>query len=228
VTSDSYSGLRALLVPSSKRPPQHRRRGRRASLFGIADAGRWAIVRRRATADAESSNRKIETDVVELVARTLLKRYGVVCWRLLANEAAWLPPWRDLLRVYHRLEARGEIRGGRFIAGLSGEQFALPEAVASLRAMRQSKPANTWISVCGADPLNLVGSLLAGTTVPAVTGSRVVYRDGVPVAKLVAGEVTLLETMDAPSEQIARSKLLRGPDSESAPYVIQETPVETS
>ena len=78
-------------------------------------------------------------------------------------------------------------------------------------------------------PLNLVGSLLAGTTVPAVTGSRVVYRDGVPVAKLVAGEVTLLETMDAPSEQVARSKLLRGPDSEFAPpYVIQETPAETS
>jgi len=228
VSSDSFSGLRALLVPSSKRPSPHRRRGRRAAMFGIADAGRWAIVRRRATADAENSNRKIETDVVELVARTLLKRYGVVCWRLLANEAAWLPPWRDLLRVYHRLEARGEIRGGRFIAGLSGEQFALPEAVASLRAMRQSKPANTWISVCGADPLNLVGSLLAGTTVPAVTGSRVAYRDGVPVAKLVAGEVTLLEAMDEASEQVARNKLLRGPDSESAPYVIQETPVETS
>ena len=146
VTSDSFSGLRALLVPSSKRPPPHRRRGRRASLFGIADAGRWAIVRRtRGPTDAKP--RTGDGDVVELVARTLLKRYGVVCWRLLANEAAWLPPWRELLRVFHRLEARGEIRGGRFIAGLSGEQFALPEAVASLRAIRQKKPDGQWI--CG-------------------------------------------------------------------------------
>jgi len=211
VTSDSYSGLRALLVPSSKRPPQHRRRGRRASLFGIADAGRWAIVRRTAAVAQIDP----EGEVAELVARTLLKRYGVVCWRLLANEAAWLPPWRDLLRVFHRLEARGEIRGGRFIAGLSGEQFALPEAVASLRAIRQKKPDGQWISVCGADPLNLVGGLLAGTTIPALTTSRVLYRDGVPVAKLVAGEVTLLEAMDEPTEALARTKLMRGPDRDA-------------
>jgi ATP-dependent Lhr-like helicase len=215
VTSDSFSGLRALLVPSSKRPPAHRRRGRRASLFGIADAGRWAIVRRTAQPSSSTTVKaqgNDNADVVELVARTLLKRYGVVCWRLLANEAAWLPPWRDLLRVFHRLEARGEIRGGRFIAGLAGEQFALPDAVASLRAIRQKKADGQWISVCGADPLNLVGGVLAGTTIPGVTGSRVLYRDGVPVAKLVAGEVTLLETMDAATENIARTKLVRGPE----------------
>jgi ATP-dependent helicase Lhr and Lhr-like helicase len=212
VTSDSFSGLRALLVPSSKRPSPHRRRGRRASLFGIADAGRWSIVRRASTSETTNAS---SPDIVDLVARTLLKRYGVVCWRLLANEAAWLPPWRELLRVYHRLEARGEIRGGRFIAGLSGEQFALPEAVASLRALRQKGASGEWISVCGADPLNLVGSLLAGATVPAVTGSRVLYRDGVPVAKLVAGEITLLETMDAATEAIARTRLVRGPDRDA-------------
>jgi len=213
VTSDSFSGLRALLVPSSKRPSPHRRRGRRAALFGIADAGRWAVVRRRASEDANAS--ATNPDVVELVARTLLKRYGVVCWRLLANEAAWLPSWRDLVRVYRRLEARGEIRGGRFIAGLSGEQFALPEAVASLRAIRQKNNEGIWISISGADPLNLVGSLLAGATVPAVTASRVLYRDGVPVAKLVAGEITLLEAMDAETESLARAKLLRGPERDA-------------
>jgi ATP-dependent Lhr-like helicase len=215
VTSDSFSGLRALLVPSSKRPPAHRRRGRRASMFGIADAGRWSIVRRVApVADDAAMD---DGGVVELVARTLLKRYGVVCWRVLASEAAWLPPWRDLLRVFHRLEARGEIRGGRFIAGLSGEQFALPDAVASLRAMRQkTSDVPTWISVCGADPLNLVGSLLAGTTVPSVTGSRVLYRDGVPVAKLVAGEVTLLEAMDEETERVARERLIRNPHPDFA------------
>jgi ATP-dependent Lhr-like helicase len=217
VTSDSFSGLRALLVPSSKRPSPHRRRGRRASMFGIADAGRWAVVRRtvQPSPAAAAKPRNDNSDVVELVARTLLKRYGIVCWRLLANEAAWLPSWRDLLRVFHRLEARGEIRGGRFIAGLSGEQFALPEAVASLRAIRQKKPDGQWIAVCGADPLNLVGSVLAGTTVPAVTGSRILYRDGVPVAKLVAGEITLLETMDAATENVARTKLVRGPERDA-------------
>ena len=79
-------------------------------------------------------------EAVEHIARTLLRRYGVVFWRLLEREAAWLPPWRDLLRVYRRLEARGEIRGGRFVAGFSGEQFALPEAVGALREVRR-KPA---------------------------------------------------------------------------------------
>ncbi len=168
---------------------------------------------RRAPAAAAAKTRSADGDVVELVARTLLKRYGVVCWRLLAREAAWLPPWRDLLRVFHRLEARGEIRGGRFIAGLARRavRAARSRRVAA-RDPRRRRRTGSWIAVCGADPLNLVGSVLAGTTMPAVTGSRVLYRDGVPVAKLVAGEVTLLETMDAPTEALARTKLLRGPE----------------
>ncbi len=83
---------------------------------------------------------------LEHVAWTLLRRYGVVSWRLLEREADWLPPWRELLRVYHRLEARGEIRGGRFVAGLAGEQFALPEAVGLLREVRRQRPptGNGW------------------------------------------------------------------------------------
>ena len=89
-------------------------------------AGRWCGSARRPSGAAP--------DAVEQVARILLRRYGVVCWRLLEREAAWLPPWRDLVRVYRRLEARGEIRGGRFIAGLAGEQFALPEAIGLMRA----------------------------------------------------------------------------------------------
>ena len=86
------------------------------------------------------------------MARRLLLRYGVVFWRLLAREADWLPPWRDLLRVYRRLEARGEIRGGRFVAGFSGEQFALPDAVGLLREVRRKPADDAWISVSGADP----------------------------------------------------------------------------
>ncbi len=203
INSDSFAGLRALLVPASKRTSQ-RRRGRRTALLGIADAGRWALLRRHS---GDSSKQIPET--LEHVARTLLKRYGVVCWRLLAREADWLPPWRDLLRVYQRLEARGEIRGGRFIAGLSGEQFALPEAVSLLRGMRQKPAGETLVAVSGADPLNLVGSIVAGNKVPALTNSKILYRDGVPIATLISGEFTALEPMDAAAEWTAKSRLLR-------------------
>ena len=104
----------------------------------MEDAGRWALARR---VRPDAADAAAEADAVEHLARTLLRRYGVVFWRLLEREAAWLPPWRDLLRVYRRLEARGEIRGGRFVAGFSGEQFALPEAIGLLREMRR-KPAD--------------------------------------------------------------------------------------
>ena len=144
-------------------------------------AGRWppraAGGGRRAGRDAEA---------VEHVARTLLRRYGVVFWRLLEREADWLPPWRDLLRVYRRLEARGEIRGGRFVAGFSGEQFALPEAVGMLREVRRKAGSGAWVSLSGADPLNLVGILTPGPKLAALTGNRLLYRDGLPVAMLAA------------------------------------------
>ena len=206
INSDSYAGLRALLVPQSKRPAPNRRRGRRTALLGIADAGRWALLRRPSAA----TDGKPNPETIEHIARTLLKRYGVMCWRLLAREAAWLPPWRELLRVYQRLEARGEIRGGRFIAGLTGEQFALPEAVGLLRSVRQRGPDGTLVAVCGADPLNQAGQLLAGIKVPNLTSARVAYRDGIPVATWISGTFTALEPMDDTAEWAAKSKLIRG------------------
>ena len=150
-------------------------------------------------------------EAIEHVARTLLARYGVVFWRLLEREAAWLPPWRELLRVYRRLESRGEVRGGRFVAGFSGEQFALPEAIGSLRATRRQETADQWISVSGADPLNLVGILTPGAKLPALAGNRLLYCDGIPTALLAAGEVQFLETLDVASEWTAQKALLRGP-----------------
>ncbi|GAB3790342.1 DEAD/DEAH box helicase [Dyella agri] len=146
-------------------------------------------------------------EAVEHVARTLLARYGVVFWQLLEREAPWLPPWRELLRVYRRLEARGEIRGGRFVEGLVGEQFALPEAIAPLRAIRQRADDGELVVIGGCDPLNLVGSVLAGDKVPAVPGSRVLYRDGVPLAALVAGKVLPLAELSAAEMQVARQAL---------------------
>jgi ATP-dependent helicase Lhr and Lhr-like helicase len=206
VTSDSFGGLRALLVPSSERRtgPNGRRRRRRTT-FGMDDAGRWALVRRFTAAESNKDND------IEHVARTLLVRYGVVFWRLLEREAAWLPPWRDLLRVYRRLESRGEIRGGRFVAGFPGEQFALPEAIGMLRATRRQPPADQWISVSGADPLNLVGILTPGPKLPALAANRLLYRDGIPTATLAADNVQFLETLDDASKWTARKALLRGP-----------------
>ncbi len=219
VNCDSFGGLRALLVPSDRRKSLagHKRR-RRTALFGIEDAGRWALVRRRASSPpqrvGEDSSRAqrdgvVDRNHVEHIARTLLKRYGVVFWRLLAREADWLPPWRELLRVLRRLEARGEIRGGRFVAGVTGEQYALPEAVGMLREVRREERSGTLVSLSGADPLNLVGVITPGGRLPALTGNRTLYRDGVPIAVLAAGEVRFSEPLAPNEEWSARNALLR-------------------
>jgi ATP-dependent Lhr-like helicase len=208
VNSDSFGGLRALLVPSGERRPlAGGRRRRRTAKFGMEEAGRWALARR--PRPAKSAPVQAAAEHVEHVARTLLLRYGVVFWRLIEREAAWLPPWRDLLRVYRRLESRGELRGGRFVAGFSGEQFALPDAVGMLREVRRQPPAGALLSLSGADPLNLVGILTPGPRLPALTGNRLLYRDGLPIALLAAGEVQFLETLDAASEWEAHKALLR-------------------
>jgi len=198
VTSDSFAGMRALIIPDDKR-----RSRRRRAVFGIEDAGRWTLARRsRTPPDA--------AEAVEHLARTLLRRYGIVFWRLLEREAAWLPPWRDLLRVYRRLEARGEIRGGRFVAGFAGEQYALPDAIGMLREVRRKPPSGEWISLSGADPLNLVGVLTPGARLAALTGNRVLYRDGLPVALFSGGQAQFLETLDPETEWQAKKALRRG------------------
>ncbi|MDG2526190.1 DEAD/DEAH box helicase [Stenotrophomonas sp. HITSZ_GD] len=200
---DSYAGLRALLVPASKRPSALSRQRRRLSLHGIRDAGRWAPLRALpAVEDAQRTH-----DAVEHIARTLLRRYGVICWRLLEREATWLPPWRELLRVYQRLEARGEIRGGRFISGLSGEQFALPEAIGLLREVRRAAPTQQWTCVSACDPANLLGGVLAGERVARVPGHRVLYLDGLPVAAWVAEKFVVLQPLDEAQEHQARLRL---------------------
>jgi ATP-dependent Lhr-like helicase len=216
VTSDGFGGLRALLVPSGKRKPLGgaKRRGRIIP-YGMESAGRWSLVRRYAGGDADEAAAErgpsgpVGEAALEHAARTLLARYGVVFWRLLAREGAWLPPWRDLLRVYRRLEARGEIRGGRFVAGFTGEQYALPEAVGLLRETRRRAPSGEWISISGADPLNLVGILTPGPRLAALTGNRVLYRDGLPIAALSGGKVELLAELDASTRWEAEKKLLR-------------------
>jgi ATP-dependent Lhr-like helicase len=138
-----------------------------------------------------------------------LRRYGVVFFRILTREGGFLPPWRDLLRVYRRLEARGEIRGGRFVAGFSGEQYALPEAIGLLRETRRKPAADEWISLSGADPLNLAGILTPGPRLAALTGNRILFRDGLPLATLVSGKLEFLAPLDGASRSEAERRLIR-------------------
>ncbi|HWZ73565.1 MAG TPA: DEAD/DEAH box helicase [Casimicrobiaceae bacterium] len=211
VASDSFAGLRALLTPSEKRKPLGKtKRHRRAPLFGIEEAGRWALVKRTPPGTAaKRAYYEPDHDMVEHIVHSLLRRYGVVFWRLLQREAAWLPAWRDMLRVLRRLEARGDIRGGRFIAGASGEQFALPEAVNMLRETRRAAVSGTLVSVSGADPLNLVGVIAPGAKVPALLNNRVLYRDGVAIATLVGGEIQWIESLGPAEARAAENALVK-------------------
>jgi ATP-dependent Lhr-like helicase len=163
VASDGFAGVRSIVSQSAPR------RG------GADTAGRWSIVRRDSTASRE--------DAVHALAWTLLARYGVVFRRVLARESSGVP-WRDLARVYRTLEARGEIRGGRFVSGMSGEQFALPDAVDRLRELRRSGPDGTLMTISAADPLNLTGIITGAERLRTAAGNRIVYRNGVPVAAL--------------------------------------------
>jgi len=152
-------------------------------------AGRWSIL-------VADTNRE---EAIETQARALLKRYGVIFRRLLTREPN-AAPWRELARVYRRLEARGEIRGGRFVTGMSGEQFALPEAVTTLREIRRT-PADARLTVISAcDPLNLIGILTTSDRIRAIPGTRIAYRDGIPVAVM---EGDFLRPLDQPDIEAA-------------------------
>jgi ATP-dependent Lhr-like helicase len=196
INADSFAGMRAMLAPATKRASNDRKR-RRGAGPTMEEAGRWALVRRAEPVSdivlKPGRKPRIDPATLETIALTLLRRYGVMFWRLLEREAAWLPNWRELLPAFHRLEARGDIRGGRFIAGFSGEQFALPEAIPLLREMRRRTLDATLVCISGIDPLNLCGTLLPGPKVPALAGNRILFRDGAPVATIIAGKIDYLE-----------------------------------
>jgi ATP-dependent helicase Lhr and Lhr-like helicase len=167
VTADGFDNLRSLIDPK-RRAGQGSGRATRPR----HSAGRWALLHADTVAERPRA--------VEAACWMLLRRYGIVIRDLLAREAN-LPPWRELLMAFRRLEDRGEIRGGRFVDGFIGEQFALPIAVESVRAMRNLPLSGETITVSAADPLNLVGILVPGERVPAISGRYVSYRDGIAV-----------------------------------------------
>jgi ATP-dependent Lhr-like helicase len=197
VTSDSFDGLRALLVPSNKRPTFGRhltKRRRRTNLASIEFAGRWSLLPRSgivAAAMGAPNGAGPRETAMEKFARVLLRRYGIVFRRLLERES-FPVTWYELGRIYRRCEARGEIRGGYFVGGVSGEQFALPEAVGLLRSIRKSSSTGAMITLSAADPLNLQGILTPGAKIPAFTANRIVFRDGLPIAALESREIRTL------------------------------------
>jgi ATP-dependent Lhr-like helicase len=167
VTADGFDNLRSLIDPK-RRAGQ----GSGRSLRPRHSAGRWAWLHADAAVERPRA--------VEAACWMLLRRYGIVIRDLLARESN-LASWRELLMAFRRLEDRGEIRGGRFIDGFLGEQFALPVAVESVRAMRSLPLSGETITLSAADPLNLVGILVPGERIPAISGRTVSYRDGVAV-----------------------------------------------
>ncbi|MGE5215966.1 MAG: DEAD/DEAH box helicase [Chloroflexota bacterium] len=195
-TGDGIAGLRVMLTPDRKRVERGRRlrviSGGRSSERSMP-VGRWSLWRQNL--DAETLTGEM---ILERRARQLLRRYGVVFRDLLAREAV-MPPWRDLLSVYRRLEARGEIRGGRFVSGFVGEQFALPEAIDALRETRRTPRRAAIVIVAAADPLNLIGILASGSRVSPYSNQVIAYQDGEAVGVGLLGEVlSRLQSTAAP------------------------------
>jgi ATP-dependent Lhr-like helicase len=177
IASDGFAGLRALIAAA------HEKRR-------VTFAGRWSLL-----SLTPSSDQQLSDDALETQARTLLRRYGVVFRRMLTREPN-AAPWRELARVYRRLEARGEIRGGRFVHGMSGEQFALPEAIERMREIRRDHNDGRLIVISAADPLNLTGILDEDERIRTVAGTRIAYRDGIAVSVMEGEYVRPLVDLD--------------------------------
>ena len=200
LTSDSFTGLRALLLPAKYSTLAGRTKNN--IVFTMEQAGRWSsLTQPGLTPNSSPKERGTEQEgkrALEMIARTLLKRYGVV-FRRLAEKENLTPRWRELIKIYRLMEARGEIRGGRFVEGMYGEQFALPETIALLRKIRKDEKSGRLISISASDPLNLTGVITPGKRVSALYGNRILYMDGIPVAVKDGKEIALLPAAEIDS-----------------------------
>jgi ATP-dependent helicase Lhr and Lhr-like helicase len=203
VTSDSFTGLRALLVPDKYKTESGHRRD--VEIFSMNYAGRWSILHYEAP-DAQNPTEAVEH--LETVAWALLRRYGVI-FRKLAERENLAPPWRDLVRIFRTLEARGQIRGGRFVEGVYGEQFALPEAIIELRNIKKQNKTDVLVAISAADPLNLTGIITPGKRITGYSANRILYRDGIPVAIKEAKEIQFLIEPDAQNKWALQNALIQ-------------------
>ena len=201
VCSDSFTGLRALLTPNHKKPTSHKRRGRKA-MFGVEDAGRWSLLD---TFEQEAGQQKpsrwnaLDEEQLERLALLYLQRWGVV-FRALIDKETLAPPWRILLVTLRKMELRGNVRGGRFVAGVGGEQFAFPETVDSLRKFKRSRETAAtapFYCLAATDPANLINLTMPTRKLPRLASNRVLYRGGVPIAVMESGETHFLREVSA-------------------------------
>lgn len=201
LTSDAFAAVRRI-VDSGRAKPGSRRGSRKNLHASTAPIGRWSLFPGHVEVPAREA-------CLDRWCRQLLARYGILFRELLTRESA-SPAWSELVPVLRRLELRGEVRGGRFVAGVGGEQYALNSAVESLRKVRDEKPDGAWHAISAADPLNLVGILTRGARIPATHKNALVLRDGRVVASLVAGTVEYHEPLDVSTQWEMRGAMLRG------------------
>jgi ATP-dependent Lhr-like helicase len=193
VTADTFSPLRWLIRPESQKRRVARAMRRRVGRPDTPMLGRWSVASSLAASTDQANSAPLFPDQARLavVCEALLRRYGVV-FRAVIERESLLPPWRRLLRYLRRMEDRGEVHGGRFVDGFSGEQFALPEAVGLLRRHEARSDGGGLQVISAADPLNLGGIISPGVKTAVRPGSRILLRDGIPVARIQSDEVELL------------------------------------
>ena len=216
VTTDGFNPVRSMVDGTTRRVRRSGRSRRAAPRRALSS--RWSLLDSPVTAAENGLAAGDDEKTVRARGMQLLQRYGVVFPEVLRRDAL-APRWRDLARFYRRAEVRGEVRGGRFVAGFIGEQFALPEAVERLRSLRDLRPDGGLVTVSACDPLNLAGILTPGPRVASIPGNRVVLRDGTPIAALEGGEIRMIGDVDESTRALARGRLLPGVRrrSETAP-----------
>ena len=211
VCSDSFTGLRALLTPHQNRSSVSIK-GSRKAMFGLEDAGRWSLLQTFTGANAQRKPRGeagLDEEQMERLAIIYLQRWGVV-FRALIEKESLAPPWRPLLAVYRRMELKGTVRGGRFISGVGGEQFAFSETIDSLRKLKNARETSASAShycLSATDPANLINLILPTRKLARLAGNRVLYRGGVPIALMESGEIRLLRQMGEEEQWQVRQML---------------------
>ncbi len=201
ITADAFSPLRWLLRPEKIKARQQKR-GKPA-----LPIGRWSLVKPAPTDEPGARPSEYRQQQIASVCKALLRRYGVV-FRAAIQRESMLPPWRILLAYLRRMEDRGEVRGGRFVDGFSGEQFALPEAVGLLRQCREQTEDQSLLVISAADPLNLGGWILPGPRTPAAMNNRILLENGLPVARIIGDEVEELKGISPAAKSRARDLLI--------------------
>lgn len=193
VTNDSFEGLRAFLIPI------HKRKKKRA---GFQHTGRWSALQHCKT------DEQLNDEQIEELIYIYLARWGIIFRKILEKEIN-APQWRLMLRVLRRLELKGLIRGGRFIAGINGEQFAKTETVTLLRNIAKKEKQAKLISISAADPLNLIGIIIPGNKVSRIASNRILFRDGIPIAVYEANEFLFLEKTPEDKQWEIKQALIR-------------------